>query len=265
MASMMALLFCGTRMGASLWLMIAAAVAGYVCSATRAVGAPLAAVPVVWAWNDLWPALKARLAISTLVLRLWRYSLVSLATAFGTISFFIYCAARFGHWDLYMRSRAAGWQVFKTDYTSLFSAKHFEIAMPGYHGGFISPAQVSQLYVALLIVAVFLLPIVDYSVGRWRKTPGFSRRVPLYLAAFLLLFFSASGSGISNGQYLGFLRYGFYSHIPLLLAAVHARHDYIGDRTPGLAWQIVIFLACALGLALQAHFCYQFSHEVMVS
>ena len=265
MASMMGLLFWGSRMGTSVWLTVAAAVAGFVCSASRAVGAPLAAVPVVWAWNDLWPALKARLAITTLFLRLWRYSFVSLATAFGTISFFIYCAARFGHWDVYMRSRAAGWQVFKTDYLAMFSPRHFDISMPGYQGGFISPVQVSHLYVALLVISVFLLPIMDYSIGRLRKTPGFSRRVPFYLAAFLLLFFSASGSGVTSGQYLGFLRYGFYSHVPLLLAIVQARHDYIGDRTPSLGWQLVIFLACALGLALQAHFCYLFSHEVMVS
>ncbi|HVF71493.1 MAG TPA: hypothetical protein VM940_07770 [Chthoniobacterales bacterium] len=265
MASMMALLFFGTRMGLSLWLTIGAAVAGFVCSASRVVGAPLAALPVVWAWNDLYPAVKSRLGVSALFVRLWRYSFVSIATAFGTIGFFIYCSIRFGYWDLYMRTRAVGWGVSKTDYTALFAPRNFDVTLPRFQQDLVTALHVSRLYVGLLIVALFLVPIIDYSVGWLRNNSGFSRRTPFYLAAWLLVFFSASGSGLADGRYIGFLRYGFYSHVPLLLGILHARHDYFGDRTPALGSQIAVFLACALGLALQSSFCYQFAHSMMVS
>ncbi len=103
MASFLLLLVYGGRSETSIPLTLAAAAAGYVCSTARIVGAPLAALPVVWAWNDLWPAIKARIALGSLLLKSWRFALVSAATAFGTISFFVFCEVRFGYWDLYMR------------------------------------------------------------------------------------------------------------------------------------------------------------------
>jgi hypothetical protein len=266
MASILLLLLWGSHAGNSIPFMIGAAVAGYLASATRIVGAPLAALPVVWAWNDLWPSIKTRATLRFLLRRIWPYTLVSLGTAFGTISFFLYCAVRFGYWDLYMRTRAAGWGVSKTDYLAIFALQNFNVSMPRFYKGFISAGHLSHLYVAVLILAVFLIPAVDYWLARRKNVPGFSQRLPFYLAAWLLFFFSAGGSGIAQGSYLGFLRYGFYSHVPLMLAVVHAHRQLRPDNDDmSLSWKVLIFLACALGLALQSHFCHLYSHEALIS
>ena len=267
MAALLALLAWGPRAGNSVPCMIGAAVAGYVTSTTRIVGAPLAALPVLWEWNELWPALKARTRFLTVLLRSVPYMLVSIATAFGTISFFIYCALRFGYWDLYMRTRAAGWGVSKTDYTAMFAPSNFNVSLPRFDQDLISPVQVSHLYVAVVVLALVLIPALDYWFSR-RQAGGnaLSQRAPFYLAAWLLFFFSASGSGLPQGSYLGFLRYGFYSEVPLLLGLAHLhRQGSAGKAELSPSAQMAIFLACAVGLAMQSHFCRLYSHAVIVS
>lgn len=266
MACMAGLLVWGARARDCLPLALGAAVLGYGCSAARIVGAPLAAIPVVWAWNDLWPRLKARAAFASIIVRSWRYALISLATAFGTIGFLIYCAVRFGHWDLYMRTRAAGWAVFKTDYLAMFNPQNFNVSVPGFANDYISPTETSHFYVAILIVLVLAIPALDFTLCWRNKLTGLSERTPFYLAAWLLFFFSASGAGLAQWSYLGFLRYGFYSHVPLLLAVAHAHKQWQPNEDPlPLGAQLVIFLGCALGLALQSQFCYLYAHATMVS
>lgn len=266
MASFLLLLLWGYPNQRSFALILATALAGYMTSAARIVGAPLAALPVIWAWNDLRPALKKPWQFGALLRGIWPHVFISFFTAFGTISFFLYCAIRFGHWDLYMRTRAAGWKVFETDYLAIFAYRNFRIRMPRFDQSLISPLDVSHLYVAVIILAVFIIPIADYWISRRNKVEGFAQRVPLYLGAWLLLFFSASGAGLAHGSYLGFLRYGFYSHVPLVLAVVQAHRQLHPTREVMSLWlQIIVFLACALGLALQTHFCYLFTHAIMVS
>src|SRR5205085_7098730 len=49
-ASLLIFLFWGARARLSVGALVAAAVGGYIASATRIVGAPLAAIPLLWAW-----------------------------------------------------------------------------------------------------------------------------------------------------------------------------------------------------------------------
>jgi hypothetical protein len=265
MASFLLLLAWGGLIRTSILYAFAAAAAGYVCSATRIVGAPLAALPVVWAWNDLWPSVKARLSFGALLLRSWSYALVSAATACGTIGFFVYCAVRFGHWDLYMRTRAAGWLIFKTDYSAMFALPNFDVSLPRFEKDFVSPGALSHTYLAAIIIALLVIPALDFWLCRRKPLANFSKRVPLYLAAWLIFFFSASGGGLREGHYLGFLRYGFYSQLPLILGVAHAREHLRPGQEIGFFWKLLIFLLCALALAIQAQFCHLFSHEIMVS
>src|SRR6058998_2894806 len=88
---------------------ILAALHGIAMSATRIVGVPCAAFPVV---RDLfskgWSALRNP--------RRWLGNYgsavtVMIAAIFGAISFFIYCQWRWGRWDMYMLTQSAGWNI----------------------------------------------------------------------------------------------------------------------------------------------------------
>jgi len=88
---------------------ILAAMHGIVMSATRIVGIVCAAFPLVRSvfqtgWGGL---LKPRKWIR----KNWAAVVLTFVAACGGIAFFVLCQLRWGHWDLYMRTQAAGWGI----------------------------------------------------------------------------------------------------------------------------------------------------------
>src|SRR5437667_11924112 len=86
-----------------------AALHGVMMSATRIVGIVCAAFPLVRSvflkgWNCLGEP-RAWFGNHASAIRLM------FAATLGALSFFIYCQLRWGHWDIYMLTQAAGWGI----------------------------------------------------------------------------------------------------------------------------------------------------------
>jgi hypothetical protein len=252
----------GPRAGSSVSMMIGAALAGYLASATRIVGAPLAVLPLVWAWNDF-RTLPHGSIFRRFVKGIWPYAVVSIGTAAGALSFLAFCSVRFGHWDMYLRAKAAGWGVGNFALTDLVRPEIFKPLVPRFNNDFLLAQDVSHLYVPVLLLSLISIPAFDWWRSRRGGTSGFTVRSAFYIGAWLLFLSLAGGAGLATASF--FLRYGLYCHLLLLLALAHAysqsRHR---DKELDLRAQIVLFLACAFGLAVQLHFCSRFSHAVMV-
>ncbi|MDQ6625694.1 MAG: hypothetical protein M3Y69_06080 [Verrucomicrobiota bacterium] len=268
MAALLVLLSLGARTGRSVPMLLGAAAGGYVLSATRIAGAPVAVIPAVWACRDflMMPAARGHLPRRVFA-AIWRHAIVAIATAAGTISFFIFCAVRFGHWDAYTRARAVGWFGAKADYTALLLRENFHLYRPRFAEEFISHNDVSQLYFQLLLLLLVAMPLIDFWLCRRKQRWDLIERLPYYLAGWIFLFVSASGgANLPGGSYTGFFRYGIYTQVPLALAWAHGRrHSVSAERPLCLAAQVLVFLLAAIGIALQAQFCWRYARGVLIS
>src|SRR5437763_12450210 len=133
-----------------------AATHGLVMSATRIVGIVCAAFPLVRsAFQTGWRGL--------LEPRKWfRENEAAVGLTFvaacGGIVFFVLCQLRWGHWDLYMLTQAAGWGIV-ADYLAVFKPSSYRWLLPALN----NPTEVSQMAMtlgALLFVAIALCELV---------------------------------------------------------------------------------------------------------
>src|SRR5215831_17917265 len=128
---------------------ILAATHGVVMSATRIVGIVCAAFPLVRsAFQTGWHGLREP--------RKWlrenRAAVVlTFVAASGGIAFFVLCQLRWGHWDLYMRTQAAGWGIVP-DYLAVVRLESYRWLVPALN----DPTEMSQL--AMTLGAVLFVP-----------------------------------------------------------------------------------------------------------
>src|SRR5215813_2217029 len=100
---------------------------GIVMSAARIVGIVCAAFPVVRsAFQTGWRGL--------LTPRKWvrehRSAItLTIVAACGAILFFLFCQLRWGHWNIYMRTQAAGWGIMP-DYLAVFRPESYHWLIP---------------------------------------------------------------------------------------------------------------------------------------
>ncbi|MBA2270362.1 MAG: hypothetical protein H0W20_07170 [Chthoniobacterales bacterium] len=265
MASLLMLLMLGPRARGSVRALAGAAMAGYAMSATRIVGAPLAVLPLLWAFDDVRKT-QLRPTFRLLLQRVRPHAFIAIATAMGTISFFIYCAARFGRWNEYMKAREIGWFGTHADYSALFALERFRVFVPQFSGDFLAHADVTRLYVPMLAALLLLVVGADSLFSRRGSLRGFGERVPFYVAAGILFFLSATNANPTFQSSPGFIRYGIYTCTLLFLAAAHAyENSNYRNRPLPLAVQLAIFLTATVGLALQLQLCWQYSRGIFVS
>jgi hypothetical protein len=243
-----------------------ACAAGYVMSATRIVGAPLAVLPCIWAACELGVSGKAAIP-STRFKIASVYGILAVMIALGTLSFFTYCAVKFGHWNEYMRAGQIGWFGNHPDYHALFSPRNFRMRLPRFDDDYLSSGDVTRLYFPVLAIIVTLVIAADAWLSRRRTLSGFSERLALYVAAvFMLLICASSGVNPSNDHPTGFIRYGLYVTVPIILALGHAYASSPWRRRElPLGTQIAIFLICAVGLAMQLQFCWRYARAIFVA
>lgn len=265
-ASLVLLLALGPRVNCSLPMFVGAVAAGYVMAATRIIGAPLAALPALFAWRELRALVRWPLSVAPAVAVLWRHFVVAIVTALGTLSFFFFCAWRFGHWNEYMRAREIGWFGTQADYGALFLLQRFRLFVPQFSDGFVAHADLTTLYVPVLSLLLILLVVADSALSKWGAIRAFSERVPFYVAAGLLFFLSSTNANPQIISTPGFIRYGLYSFTLLVLALAHAhRHSTKGGRSLPLGVQVAVFLLGAVSLTLQLQLCWQFARSVFLS
>ena len=248
-----------------------AALHGIVMSATRIVGIVCAAFPAV-----LWVFRTGRRPL--LEPRTWLCKQkpaigMTLVAASGAIGFFIYCQLRWGHWDIYMLTQAAGWGIVP-DYLAVLKPSSYRWLVPALN----NPTEASQMSMtlgALLFVGIALSEL-SFSVrrarsaaanssrdGRWRSTAigqqtGLPMRAGIYFCAAAIYYISVSGVACVDMESM--LRYEFCVHALIVLALLNFLRQF---RTPpafvrafGIA---AVALFSAVGLCVQGWYVWNFT------
>lgn len=226
---------------------VLAIVNGIVMSATRIVGLPCAAIPIVIA------LFRSGLTnVSGLVRGMIRPAILMAGAMLGGIGFFIYCAARWGRWDMYMLTQQAGWGI-EPDYLALFKPSSYHWQIPHIN----DPVTVSQLTMAIGAVLFLAIGICELLPALRRKTQ-WQTRIGIYFAAFVIYYISISG--VASVAMESMMRYDLVVHALIVLAFLHFLHQLPTPRRSVRALGMAATaLLCAGGLSLQGWWIWNFT------
>ncbi len=234
--------------GRAAWVL--AALHGLVMSATRIVGLPCAAYPVVQrVFAGGWTRFRAvggwlREYLAAVVL-------MGVATL-GGLSFFVYCLFRWGRWDLYMLTQRAGWDV-RPDYLAIFKPESYHWMLPPLR----DPTQWSQVTMTAG-AALFLVVALCELLPAWRRQTAWRLRIGLYFLAFVTYYIAVSG--VASVQMESMMRYQFCAYALIVLAFSHflaqLPRPSLPIRALGMA---TIALLCVAGLGLQGWWVWNFT------
>jgi hypothetical protein len=229
---------------------ILASAHGIVMSAARIVGIVCAAFPVVRAlFLNRWKGLRDPRA------RFRQYAPAIALTAVATLGgffFFIYCQVRWGNWNLYMLTQAAGWGIIP-DYLAVFKPSSYRWLVPALN----DPTEASQL--SMTLGAVFLVAVALCELlPTIRRLAGLPVRAGIYFCAAAIYYLSVSGVACVNMESM--LRYEFAVHALIVLAFLNFLRQF---RTPPMlvrAFGIAaVALLSAAGLCVQGWYVWNFT------
>ena len=225
-----------------------AAVHGIVMSATRIVGIVCAFFPLVRAvFQTGWRGL--------LELRPWIRKekpamVMTLVASFGAVGFFTYSQLRWGHWDVYMLTQAAGWGIVP-DYLAVFKPSSYRWFVPALN----DPVEASQMSMTLGAVLFVGIAFCELSSRRWADFPI---RAGIYFCAFVIFYLSVSGVACVDMESM--LRYEFCVYALIVLALLNFLSQF---RTPPVlvrAFGIAaVALLSAAGLCVQGWYVWNFT------
>ena len=227
-----------------------AAMHGMVMSATRIVGIVCAAFPLVRSafqtgWRGLLKPRKwlreNRAAVG-----------LTFVAACGGIAFFVLCQLRWGHWDLYMLTQAAGWGIVP-DYLAVVRPESYRWLVPALN----NPAEMSQLSMtlgAMLFVAIAICELVPVI----RRRAGLPARAGIYFCAATIYYLSVSGVACVDMESM--MRYEFSAYALIVLALLNFLRQF---RMPPM-WvrafaTAAVALVSAAGLCLQGWYVWNFT------
>ena len=226
-----------------------AAAHGIVMSATRIVGLVCAAFPVVRsAFETGWRGLfeprewlrKNSAAIG-----------MTLVAACGAVGFFVYSQLRWGQWNIYMLTQAAGWGIVP-DYLAVFKPASYRWLVPALN----NPTEASQISMtvgALLLVSIALCELLPAI----RCRGGLPTRIGIYFCAAAIYYLSVSGVACVDMESM--LRYEFAVHALIVLAFLNFLRQF---RTPpmfaGAFGIAAVALLSAAGLCVQGWYVWNF-------
>src|SRR5216110_334961 len=223
---------------------------GIVMSATRIVGLFCAAFPVVRSvfakgWRG-WPGPRAWFHDHASAIGL------TFAATLGALTFFVCCQLRWGHWDIYMLTQAAGWGIVP-DYLAVFKPSSYRWLVPALN----NPTEASQMSMTLgallfgIIALCELLPAI-------RRLADWPTRVGIYFCAAVIYYISISG--VACVEMESMLRYEFCVHALIVLAVL----NFLGQlhkspillRAFGMAAAVLV---SAAGLSIQGWYVWNFT------
>ncbi|HEU5245741.1 MAG TPA: hypothetical protein VFU09_01490 [Candidatus Udaeobacter sp.] len=225
-----------------------AAVHGIVMSATRIVGILCAAFPLVRsAFQTGWRGLlepgpwfrKEKPAVA-----------MTLVASFGAVSFFFYSQLRWGHWDIYMLTQAAGWGIVP-DYLAVVKPSSYRWFVPALN----DPTEASQMSMTLGAVLFVGIALCELAI---RRRDGLPIRAGIYFCAFVIYYLSVSGVACVDMESM--LRYEFCVHALIVLALLNFLRQF--RRPPVLvrAFGIAsVALLSAAGLCVQGWYVWNFT------
>ena len=229
---------------------VVAALHGMVMSATRIVGIPCAAFPVVRAiFEGGWEKLRD--------VRHWFRNYggavaLMFAAMLGGVGFFIYCQLRWGAWNLYMQTQEAGWAIFP-DYLAVLKPSSYRFLIPPLN----DPTLWSQMTMTVGALLFLVVAICEF-VPAIRCRTQWQSRVGLYFVAFTTYYIAVSG--VASVAMESMLRYQFCAHVLIVLALLHflaqLRPPPLPARALGMA---AVALICAAGLSLQGWWIWNFT------
>ena len=235
---------------------VLAAVHGVVMSATRIVGIICAAFPLVRSgfqtgWRDLLKPHEWFLKNLTAVG-------LTLVAACGGIAFFVLCQLRWGHWDLYMLTQAAGWGIVP-DYLAVVRPESYRWLVPALN----NPTEMSQLSMTLGAV-LFVGIAVSELIPTIRRTAGLPVRAGIYFCAVAIYYVSVSGVACVDMESM--LRYEFSAYALIVLAFLNFLRQF---RTPPV-WvrafgTAAVALVSAAGLCVQGWYVWNFTRGQWVA
>ncbi|MGC1323317.1 MAG: hypothetical protein WA849_14140 [Candidatus Udaeobacter sp.] len=229
---------------------VLAAMHGMVMSATRIVGIVCTAFPLV---RSAFQTGGRGLLKPRKWLRENRAAVgLTFVAACGGIAFFALCQLRWGRWDLYMLTQAAGWGIVP-DYFAVFRPESYRWLVPALN----NPTEVSQLSMtlgALLLVAIAvceLLPAIPHRAG-------LPVRAGIYFCAATIYYLSVSGVACVDMESM--LRYEFSAYALIVLALLNFLRQF---RTPPM-WvrafgMAAVALVSAAGLCVQGWYVWNFT------
>ncbi|MBV9618158.1 MAG: hypothetical protein JO201_03015 [Verrucomicrobia bacterium] len=227
-----------------------AALHGMLMSATRIVGLPCAAFPVIRSvFTKGWSSLRDP--------RRWLQNYgsaaaVTIAAMFGALAFFVYCQVRWGRWDMYMLTQEAGWNI-EPDYLAVFRPSNYRWLLPELN----DPTEMSQMAMtigALLLIAIAIVELVPAirRVTEWQKRAG------IYFCAAVIYYVSVSG--VASLDMESMLRYEFCLHALIVLAFLHFLRQLRLPPLPVRALgEAVAVIACAVSLSVQVWYIWNFT------
>src|SRR5881275_2558020 len=218
-----------------------AAIHGIVMSATRIVGIVCAAFPLVRSvFQTGWRRLveprpwfrKEKPAIA-----------MTLVASFGAIGFFTYSQLRWGHWDIYMLTQAAGWGI-APDYLAVFRPSSYRWFVPALN----DPTEASQMSMTLgavlLVVVAFceLIPAI-------RRRADLPVRAGIYFCAAAIYYLSVSAVACVDMESM--LRYEFAVHALIVLAFLNFLRQFLTPPMLGRTFGVAaVALLSAAGLCV---------------
>ena len=235
---------------------IVSAVHGFTMCATRIVGIPCAAFPVVRSVLE-----NGYLGLREV--RAWgrRYIpsvAVMIAATLGALCFFLYCLVRWGRWDLYMVTQQLGWAI-EPDYLAVLNPESYRWVIPALK----DPTSASQLTMTLGGVSFVAVALCEIFAAK-RGGTAWKTRVSLYFCAAIIYYISVSG--VASVQMESMLRYHFCVHALIVLAFLHFLRQF---RTPSLPVRALGMATVALlsvaGLSIQGWYVWNFTRANWVA
>ena len=220
---------------------ILAAAHGIVMSATRIVGIPCAAYPVVRrVFENGWSGLRD--VRGWMKHYAWPVALMVVST-FGAGAFFVYCLVRWGRWDIYMLTQEAGFGVHP-DYLAILKPQSYRWLVPAFR----DPRQWSQMTMTLGALCLVAVAVCEFIPALRRRT-AWAQRIGIYFVAAVTFYLAVSG--VASVQMESMLRYQFCAHALIVLALMHFLAEFrpspIRVRALGMA-AIALLIAAALSL-----------------
>ena len=229
---------------------VLAAVHGVVMSATRIVGIVCAGFPLVRSvFQTGWHGLRKPLNW----LRENRAAVgLTFVAACGGIAFFALCQLRWGHWDLYMRTQAAGWGIVP-DYLAVVRPESYRWLVPALN----DPTEMSQLSMTLGAVLLVAIAVCEF-IPSIRRRAGLPIRAGIYFCALTIYYLSVSGVACVDMESM--LRYEFSVYALIVLAFMNFLRQF---RTPPI-WvralgTAAVALVSAAGLCVQGWYVWNFT------
>jgi hypothetical protein len=229
---------------------VLAAMHGSVMSATRIVGIVCAAFPMVRSifqtgWRGLLTPRKWLLENLTAVT-------MTFVAACGGIAFFVWCQLRWGHWDLYMRTQAAGWGIVP-DYLAVVRPESYRWLVPALN----NPTEMSQLSMTLGAVLLIAIAVCELAPAI-RHQAGLPVRAGIYFCAATIYYLSVSG--VASVEMESMLRYEFGAYALIVLAMLNFLRQFrmppVWARALGTA---AVALISAAGLCVQGWYVWNFT------